>query len=208
MEIELNTSVLKPIAQLVLVSSLAMAGCASDGKGEKVIEDTRTEYQIWKAEKPDATAADTGIASGNLITSGIAGLYQKTLDLDAKYQGGLNNSKVASTLEAIRLEQGEEVWKKEVASLKGKDKREYKAFMKNNISLLAVAVDYGVEATKLAFGIMNFNYNEYITNPFAIIATLAAVGTATEQIGATTTALGFMVEARNSYQDMLDYKGR
>jgi len=203
-----QTKILKPIAILLLSSIFLVNGCASNGDAKKVDNTGKTEYQIWNSEKPDATAADTGIPSGNLITSSIAGMYQKTLDLDAKYQAGLNNSKVASTLNAIRLEQGEEVWKKEVTALKGKDKQEYETFMKNNINLLAVAVDYGIEAAKLALGIMQFDYKQYITNPFALVATIKAVGVATSQINATKTALGFMVEARNSYQAMLEYQGR
>jgi len=199
---------MKQLAQLVLVSSFAITGCATDGNGSKLEEGTPNKYQIWDAEKPDAEPADTGIKAGNLITSGIAGVYQKTLDLNAKYQNSSENSKTAKTMERVRLEQGEEVWKKEVAALQGVDKKEYDIYMKNNINLLEVAVGYSSEAAKLAGGIASFDYKKYISNPFAMASTVKALGFATEQINSTKTALGFMIETRNSYQAMLDETGR
>ena len=204
----MNKNILKPIVSILLVGALAVTGCASNGKEEPLKDGAKTEYQIWQEEKPEAIATDTGIPAGNLITSGIAGLYQKTLDLDEKFREKLSNSKTASALEGLREAQGEEAWKKAEANLTGEDKEEYAKFRKNTINESAVAVEYMVEATKLGIGIASFDVKQYLSNPFAIPAALSAIANATNQLASTKTALGFMIERSDSYKSMESEVGR
>jgi len=204
----MKINIIKIVTSIFFGSVLILTGCASNGPNEKVNTSNKTPYQLSVDARPDSKAADTGTPSGNLITLGIAGLYQKTIELDNQYQTKLENSKVASTLEAVRQEKGEEAWRNEVNALTGSDKEEYDTFMANQVNTLAVALEYSVEAAKLALGIYAFDYRAYISNPFAIPATVQAVLLATEQITTTKEILGYMLEARDSYQAMLDYQGR
>ncbi len=197
---------MKSTLSLLLVSSLALTviGCAD----KKLKEDGTTAYDLYNANRPDMVAADMGIPSGKLITDGIAGLYAKTVKLEDKYKKGIESSKVAKILETVRMEKGEAEYNKAFAALGKKDKAEYQKYLRNNINLLNVAVDYAAEATKMAFGIMGFDYKEYITNPMAAFSTLEAIDHAKDQLLYTEEALEFMVETRIVYVAMLEYKGR
>jgi len=191
----------------LLMGTLLMGGCASTGSN-KVAEGEPTEYDLYSQNKPESTLADTGIASGNLITMGIAKAYAQTIELEDKYKTSIENNKVASILEGIRLEQGEEAYKKAFSELGVEDKAEYNKFMESNVHELAVALEYATAAASMALGILSFNYQEYIYNPFAITKALTAITKATKQIAYTEQALEFMVETRSTYQAMLEYQGR
>ncbi len=196
----------KILIPILFVSLLFGSGCA--GKGTKVQEGDVTAYDLYNTSRPDTSLADTGIPSGNVITSGVAGIYEKTVNLENKYKKSIENNKVASILDNIRLEQGQAAYEKAYRELSTRDKATYNVFLKNNINALEVAVGYAAEATKMAFGVMNFDYKEYIVNPMAAFKTITALSKATEQIQYTEKALEFMVETRTIYVAMLDYKGR
>jgi hypothetical protein len=202
----MSKKLLKPTLLLLLISSLVLTvtGCAE----KKLKADGTTAYDLYNENRPDTAPADTGIPSGNLITSGIAGIYEKTVKLEDKYKTSIENNKVANVLEAVRLEQGVEAYKKAYNELSKKDRKQYDKFQKININMLEVAVEYGIEAAKLAFGIMNFDYKKYMANPMAAFSTLEAIDMATDQILYTEKALEFMVETRSVYVAMLEYKGR
>ena len=171
-------------------------------------EEEESAYDLYSKNKPETSLADTGIVSGNMITAGIAKSYAQTIDLEDKYKKRIENNKVASILEKIRLEQGEAAYKKEYSALSATDMAEYTKFLKNNINEFAVATEYALAAASMALGIMNFNYQEYIVNPFAALKTIDAIGKATDQIVYTEKALEFIIETRSIYQEMLAYKGR
>jgi len=195
------------ISHAVLISSLLLiVGCA--GNGGKVQEGEVTAYDLYNKNRPDTSLADTGISSGNVITSAIAGIYEKTVNLENQYKKRIENNKVALILDRIRLEQGEAAYKKEYSELGVKDKEIYDVFLKNNINTLEVAVGYATEAKKMASGVKNFDYKKYIVNPMAKYKTITALSKATEQIQYTEKALEFMVETRTISEAMLDFEKR
>jgi len=189
-----------------MTSLLLMSGCT--GNGKKVQDGEVTAYDLYNTSRPDTSFADTGIPSGNVITSGVAGIYEKTVNLEDKYKKSIENNKVALILDKIRLEQGQAAYEKAYRELSARDKATYNIFLRNNINVLEVAVGYAAESTKMAFGVLNFNYREYIVNPMAAYDTITALSKATKQIQYTEKALEFIVETRTIYMAMLDYKGR
>lgn len=192
---------------LVLVFILSvLPSCA--GNGNKVEEGEATAYDIYNAKRPDIKPGNTGFPEGNAITAGIAGIYQKTVILEDAYKTKLENSKVAKTLEAVRKQYGEAAYRKEVRVLTGRDKTEYDLWLKNNVNLLEAAVEYSPEATSLAVGIINFDYNVFVSNPIIALNTLVALDKAKDQILYTETALEFMLESKTVYEAMLSESGR
>ena len=163
----------KPMVPLLL-GSVMLIGCASQStKVDKNNESTA--YYLYNKNKPEITVANTGIASGNLVTAGIAKAYRQTIKLEDKYKSSIENNKVALIIEKIRLEQGEDAYKKAFNELNIEDKAEYNKFLESNINELEVALEYTVAASAMAVGVLKFSYFEYIFNPFAVTKIKSAI---------------------------------
>ena len=197
---------------LIIISILFTSGCATlnswMGADEKVDGGASNFFETYKKERPDTVAADLGSVSGNQITAGIAGIYGKSIELAENYLTQLENHKVASVLEGIRHELGQEAYEKAYNELGAEDRAEYDTFMRHNVDFLAVAIGYAEEAAKLSIGIIQFDVKEYTSNPMAIITALQGLSKATDQIQYTITTFDLLIETRSVYQAMLEGTGK
>ncbi|MDC9729840.1 MAG: hypothetical protein PSN04_11025 [Methyloprofundus sp.] len=202
--------IIKTLSRALLLGALLLTGCASK---EVKIEDpndfrTANQKKFDSADKPSTEVAITGTASGDLITSSIAGTYEKTLALKLQQDERLSSSNVATRLEDIRKTQGAEAEQKAINNLTAEEQAEYAVFLKNSVNELAVALEYSMEAAKMAAGILTFDINEYVTNPFAIISSLKAINTAKDQLDYTQLALRLMIEDHNRYEESITLLGK
>ncbi len=193
-----------------LLSSLLLVGCVTKEVKVNDLSDFRTEKQkeFDSAGKPPINAVLTGIASGDLITSAIAGTYAKTLALKLKQDERLRNSSVATRLEDIRIKEGVEAEQKAIKNLKPKEQVEYAVFLKNSVDELSVVLEYSMEADKMAAGILAFNVSEYSESLLIIFLALEAISVAVEQLVYTQLALSLMIEDSNRYEESITLLGK
>ena len=193
-----------------LLSSLLLVGCVTKEVKVNDLSDFRTENQkeFDSADKPPINAVLTGVASGDLITSAIAGTYAKTLALKLKQDERLRNSSVATRLEDIRIKEGVEAEQKAIKNLKAKEQAEYAVFLENSVDELSVVLEYSMEADKMAAGILAFNINEYSTSLLIMFLALEAVAVAVDQLAYTELALSLMIEDSNRYEESMMLLGK
>lgn len=200
----------KGFLSVFLLSFLVLLGCATKEVKVDDPNDFRTEKQrkFDSADKPSTKVALTGTKSGDLITSSIAGAYQKTLILKEKQDSRLRNSSVATRLEDIRIIEGVTAEKLAIKNLTAKERAEYEIFLRDSVNELAVAFEYSLEAAKLASGILMFDINEYKENYFVIISSISAINTATNQLDYTQLALRLMMEDSGRYEESITLIGK
>ena len=197
---------------MAMLSVCVLFSCASS-KGTKVDSETgegvkQALFSEYKENRPAATAVKIGNPNADKTFGSIARIYGITTKIFDKYTVSVGNSKTGLQGEEIRQEQGDEAYKKYVASLKGEDKKQYDEYRKNEVKTLDVVIPYLKEATILASAVSKLKPKDLTSNPMKIGSVKKGISLSKKQIEYSCRTLGWLKKTRDSYKAMQTYKGK
>lgn len=208
----------KQTNRLVLAFALPflLVGCLATGGTDRVVdtEDRQTRYNAFLDSTPDLQEQSVGNPAADLLFTGIQGLAVQQYEAFQAFSANMNDEdrvSLATRMENIRLEDGQDAYVAAVAELReagGRDWEVYNEYMTLQEELTNARIQMIPEATRIVAGIAQLNPRDIAANPMAAVSAGRALNTAVAQGRYVTTSLQWMQEMNDSLRAAQEFQGR